>query len=106
VSTPALPKPQRFESPEYRSFIRRHHCCVWNCWKRTEAHHVVFDGQGKTGSKVDDTQTVPLCRPHHDAYHELGRADFERAYGLNLAQIIIDLLTEYIREGENLRARG
>ena len=94
----ALPKPERFESPAYLKFVRQHHCLVWGCWRSTEAHHVVFDGQGKTGSKVDDTQTVPLCRWHHDDYHACGREWFERKHSLNLALAIIELLTEYIRE--------
>lgn len=97
VSLPALrfPKPTRLDLPEYLKFVRQHSCVVLTCWNRVEASHIVFDGQGKTGSKVNDTQAVPMCRKHHSQYHA-SREGFERLHGLNLAQIIIDLLTEYI----------
>jgi hypothetical protein len=71
---------------------------VWKCFRPTQASHIVFDGQGKEGSKVDDTQTVPKCRRHHEEYHAIGREAFERKYGLNFYQVIIDLQTEYIVE--------
>jgi hypothetical protein len=94
----AFPKPVRVELPDYLRFVRRHNCVVKGCWKRTEASHIVFDGQGKQGSKVDDTQAVPKCDGHHKEYHRIGREPFERKYGLDFAQIIIRLLTEYIVE--------
>lgn len=102
----AYPKPTRVESPHYLAFVRQHPCCVPKCWKRPQASHVVFQGQGKVGSKVDDTQAVPHCEKHHLEYHEIGREAFERKYGLNLYQTIIDLLTEYtVLLWQQLKAR-
>lgn len=101
----AFPRPQRTELPDYLKFVRRHSCCVKNCWKRTEAHHVVFDGQGKIGSKVSDTQAISLCEKHHQEYHAIGRDAFELKHGLNCAQIIIQLLTEYILEKSEAKIR-
>jgi len=95
-----FPKPQRIELPKYLKFVRQHPCLIKDCWKRTEAHHVVFDGQGRTGSKVSDFQTVPLCEEHHKLFHQCGRASFEFQFGLNLYQIIIDLLSEYLMNKE------
>src|SRR3990167_6612166 len=91
-----FPKPTRVELPDYLAFVRLHHCVIKGCWKKSQASHVVFDGQGKEGSKVDDTQTVPKCDGHHREYHRVGRDRFEAKYGLNFYQIIINLLTEYI----------
>ena len=100
--TLAFPKPVRVELPAYRKFVRQHLCVVPKCWKRTEAHHVIFDGQGKTGSKVDDFFCIPLCEAHHKEAHAT-RDDFETKYGLNLYLLIIQLLGEYIagRHAEN-----
>jgi len=96
--TPAFPKPQRGELPQYLAFVRRRTCVVKGCWKYTQASHIVFDGQGKVSSKVDDTQAVPKCERHHEEYHRIGRVEFEQKYGLDFAQIIIQLLTAYIVE--------
>lgn len=95
-----LPKPFRFESRTYLHFVRQHPCVVSKCWNKVEASHIVFDGQGKVGSKVDDTQAVPMCRKHHSQYHAVGRDQFERFHGLNFAQIIISMLTAYLADLE------
>lgn len=95
----AFPKPQRIELPKYLKFIRQHQCCVDKCWRSSQASHIVFDGQGRKASKVPDTQTVPKCAKHHLEYHVIGKEEFENKYGLNFAQIVISLLTEYITLG-------
>jgi hypothetical protein len=103
----AFPKPQRVELPAYRAFVRQHTCVVWKCFRRTQASHIVFDGQGKEGSKSDDTQTVPKCDKHHEEYHHIGRDAFAAKYGLQFERIIIDLLTAYVVQlSEELRRGG
>lgn len=92
----AFPKPKRIESPAFLKFIRQHNCQVAKCWKRTQAHHLVFEGQGLMGSKVSDFQTMPLCEQHHREFHDIGRDAFSEKHSLDLKQIVIDLLTEYI----------
>ncbi len=90
------PKPERLESPPYRKYIRQHQCIVQKCWRKPEAHHVVFDGQGRTSSKVADFQCVPCCKTHHQEYHQTSRERFERKYGLDLGRLIIEFLSLYI----------
>lgn len=95
-----LPKPMRKELPEYLKYIRQQPCLVAKCYRRVEAAHIVFNGQGRLSSKVQDTQTVPLCRTvHHRQYHRIGREAFEREHGLNFYQSIIDFMTDYILRG-------
>ncbi len=94
----AYPKPERLESPAYLKYVRQHPCLIPKCWKVTQAHHLVFDGQGRIGSKVSDFQTVPLCAQHHRQFHQLGREKFAGLYALDFARIIIDLLSAYIVE--------
>jgi hypothetical protein len=92
-----LRKPERFESRPHLQFVRNHHCVVSGCWKTPQANHIVFEGQGRIGSKVADYQAAPFCFGHHEQYHRIGREAFERKYGLNLAQIVIDLLSERVQ---------
>lgn len=96
------PKPIRHESPLYLAFIRGHMCLVPKCFKAPQAHHIVMDGQGRIGSKVSDYQAVPLCEKHHRQYHDCGRERFAEWHGLNLYQIVIDLLTEYVVQREEV----
>jgi len=106
LSALAFPKPFRLELPHYLAFVRGHPCVVKKCWKKAQASHVVFDGQGKAASKVSDTQTVPKCDGHHKEYGRIGRDPFAEKYGLDFAQIIISLLTEYVvLQNERLKAR-
>lgn len=99
----ASPKPRRIESGVYLKFIRGQRCVVPKCYRFTQAHHVVFDGQGRIGSKVSDFQAVPCCERHHREYHDLGRERFALRYGLNFEQILIDLLGLFIVQSEACR---
>lgn len=97
-----FPKPARIESPEYRRYIRKQMCIVVKCWKFPDAHHLVFPGQGRVGSKVSDFQCVPCCEKHHREYHDLGRERFAEKYGLDFSRVIIDLLSAYILSRKGL----
>src|SRR5262245_42407173 len=92
----AFPKPTRLEAPEYLKWIRQQQCVVSKCYWKAEANHIVFNGQGRLSSKVQDTQALPFCEHHHKQYHQQGRAYFETDYGLNLYQLIIDHLTAFL----------
>jgi hypothetical protein len=92
----SLRKPERIQSIPYRKFVRQHPCIVWKCFRVPQVHHVVFEGQGRIGSKVSDFQCVPCCDLHHREFHSTSREQFAVKHGLNFAQIIIDLLACYI----------
>ncbi len=67
------PKHEVVRDPSYLSFVAGHACCA--CVPGplreglSEAHHW---GPRGTGQKTDDTRTVPLCRAHHDEWHDTG----------------------------------
>src|SRR5437660_461900 len=90
----AFPKPVRMEDPDYIRFIRRQPCCVSGV--RSQAHHVVPDGGGKTGSKVSDYRAVPLSLKLHDEYHRIGRRAFEQKYNIDLDLVQIQYLEMYL----------
>ncbi|MEF1310684.1 DUF968 domain-containing protein [Vibrio mytili] len=62
------PKPIRWESEKYLSFVRKLPCRV--CGKTAGvAHHLIGHGEGKVGSKASDIFTIPLCHDHHQELH-------------------------------------
>lgn len=54
--------------------------CDWSAPR--ENHHIRGDG---TSRKAPARFIVPLCRTHHASIHQIGRASFERFYGIDLA---------------------
>lgn len=72
-----MPVPGKIDE-EYLAYVRGHECAgQWlpeaaNCMSgRMEAHHI--DGRGAESSKRDDRKTVPLCRAHHQEFHDRGQ---------------------------------
>ncbi len=62
------PKPIRWESEKYLSFVRKLPCRV--CGKTAGiAHHLIGHGEGKMGGKASDMFTFPLCHEHHQQLH-------------------------------------
>ncbi|ELA8260023.1 DUF968 domain-containing protein [Vibrio alginolyticus] len=62
------PKPIRWESEKYLSFVRKLPCRV--CGKTAGiSHHLIGHGEGKMGSKASDLFTIPLCHGHHQELH-------------------------------------
>ena len=48
----------------------------------SDAHHVPTRGAGGK-----DGDTVPLCRAHHQEWHSIGEAEFDKRHGLNLRAV-------------------
>ncbi|MBO0162589.1 DUF968 domain-containing protein [Vibrio alginolyticus] len=73
------PKPIRWESEKYLSFVRKLPCRV--CGKTAGiAHHLIGHGEGKMGSKASDLFTIPLCNDHHQELHR-DMNTWERQHG-------------------------
>tara|TARA_Y100000588_G_scaffold329332_1_gene365439 strand:+ start:4816 stop:5787 length:972 start_codon:yes stop_codon:yes gene_type:complete len=73
------PKPIRWESEKYLSFVRKLPCRV--CGKTAGiAHHLIGHGEGKMGSKASDMFTFPLCNEHHQELHR-DMNTWERQHG-------------------------
>jgi len=63
--------------------IRLLPCCV--CANiGVDPHHLINQGDGKMGGTADDSQTIPLCRFHHNGLHHNVRA-FEGEHGTQQA---------------------
>lgn len=57
-----------YRSAEHLAFVRARPCCYCSAPGPSDPHH--FGGSGGTGIKAHDLFTVPLCRQHHDEYHQ------------------------------------
>ncbi len=81
-----------YRSEDYLAFVRRLPCLACNR-SPSEAHHTKKAG---TGLKGDDTRAVPLCTEHHREHDNLGRETFQKKYGLDFKEAIINCLSLYV----------
>ena len=60
-----------------------------------------------TAQKASDYSTIPLCQDCHtlaaDSYHRLGREAFERAHGLDLAELVRLLNRAWFAHGSDVK---
>ncbi len=81
------------EWPRHRKWLRSHECVctLWNklanCEGRIEVSHIRTAANSGTGLKPHDSSAVPMCHLHHFVYHNAGHAEFEKVYGLDLANL-------------------
>lgn len=99
------PKPVREIDSAYRRWIKSLPCLVdkIGCILPIDPHHVIPDGGGKMGSKVDDSRCVPLCRLHHDQAER--RDYFERHFRIDFEIAIQQLNARYRLETKPKRER-
>jgi len=69
----------------------RHRVCLV-CGLPADIHHVDTVGMGVDRNKVDHTQhrVLPLCRTHHQNYHQLGPERFAELYHVSANGIKLD----------------
>src|ERR1051325_8768537 len=93
----------------YRAWIRTLPCAVCGSKWRVEAAHTGSDGG--MSQKASDYSCVPLCRYCHTgrrgAYHQIGKREFERRYGINLTEFVRALNLKWEeREANNRRGEN
>lgn len=67
----AFPKSPPVRDRAYLDWIATEQCLLWAtgcCCAGTDPHHAGLD-KG-TGLKASDTSAIPLCRVHHDEWHD------------------------------------
>jgi len=71
----------------------RGHCCA-ACGTagdmlrgKIEAAHVRTGTDGGMGLKPGDNWTIPLCAHHHRDQHQIGEAEFETIFGIDMKAI-------------------
>ncbi len=85
----------RVRSPAHLKWIRTHHCCVPGCKNvPIEAAHVRTGTDGGMGMKPSDSWSISLCAPHHHQQHNIGEADFERVYGIDMKALAAEFTSK------------
>ena len=106
-------KTPRIRSRSHMEFVASHRCCV--CQRASvQVHHLTHGYEPKArGLKASDSQTVPMCRQHHDALHARGdEAAFWHGQRIDAEQLAADLWAQSVAagrtkenpQGANLRA--
>lgn len=84
-------------SPKYRAWIRTLPCAACETTRNVQAAHTGSDGG--IGQKSSDYSCIPLCEECHtlgnDAYHVIGKVDFEVRWFLNLEKLVKKLNREW-----------
>ena len=72
----------------------RHRRCLV-CGDYADIHHLDTVGMGMNRDHVDHTQkhVMPLCRTHHENYHQLGAEKFAELYHVPVDGIKLDVET-------------
>jgi len=111
-------KTTKIRSPIHRKFVREQPCCitkddehinmshwlshkctrgerVWDVVKSRVAHHLTalknkLKDKG-TSTKTCDSNTVPLCKIHHNTLHQMGEETFWEGWDKNPELIADDL---------------
>ncbi len=87
LGTPSTPRSQ-----EYLRFVRTLPCAVTGKTP-SDPHHTLVRGMGIKGS---DFSCIPLCREAHTYLHDHGLDEFQRYYGINVAEVVADTLHMWI----------
>jgi hypothetical protein len=89
-------------SEEYLQFIREQACLVCGT-SPCDPHHLNFKGNqsGGMGLKTSDYRTIPLCRIHHNEYHNVGKITFADRHSLDLKMEIIKHIERYMTRGDD-----
>jgi hypothetical protein len=70
-STLAISEPKRLRDKGHLKFVASQPCLV--CGRQpSDPHHLRYAQPRAIGMKVSDEFTVPLCRGHHRALHQVG----------------------------------
>jgi co-chaperonin GroES (HSP10) len=78
--------------PAYLAWIRLQPCCI--CGQDAEPHHVVSQGAG--GDDVGNV--LPLCRHHHQDFHNWGIWGFEARWKVDCKAMAIEYAVLYATE--------
>ena len=93
----AIPKARVWQSEKYRRFVASLECCVPTTTHSSRETVIPHHTEGGGRRKRDDL-TIPVCKFHHDIYHDLSRKGFEKKYGVWVDDLIV--ATQALRCGE------
>jgi|TARA_R100000084_G_C4619409_1_gene132348 hypothetical protein len=86
---------------EFINLVKTFGCSVCG-GSPVDAHHLDTIGMGSNRKKdcIEDFSCVPLCRQHHQEWHQIGNTEFEDKYHLNMWKICYLMNKGFRRENE------
>ena len=93
--------------PARREWVKALPCSVPGCPNHpSENAHVNPEGRPSDGPsgiarKHDYTQIVPLCRHHHDQYHDMGQRSFNDKHGIDVDFVACYIESRWQDEQDN-----
>ena len=104
----AQPRPSKpIRSRAYLRWVASQPCAICGSTKGIDAHH--WAPTRGLSQKVNDTRAVPLCRSHHDEFHQRGRIgamNDEQTRGKFLDLQVVMLEAAFVRMGNRLAELG
>ena len=70
---------------KFIDFVKTFGCSVCGC-TQVDAHHLDTIGMGgnRKGENIEDFSCVPLCRQHHQEWHQIGDREFTTKHSIKL----------------------
>ena len=86
---------------DYKKYIETLPCLISG--GVTEGHHLVSIGMGRDRklSRWEDYTRIPLSREYHSELHQIGLAQFEKKYQVNLYKEALIILAKWIFNEED-----
>ncbi len=78
---------------EYLDYVRSLPCLISG--KAADPHHLKA-GRRRSRERVEDYMIVPLFRQYHSELHQIGPAQFEKKYNINLYKEALLILVKWI----------
>ena len=86
---------------EFIDHIRKQtYCCICMMSGPVEPHHLKAVGMGNNRKKEMDAHysCIPVCRPCHMDYHNIGIKDFEKKHRISVYKINHQYLVGFIKK--------
>ena len=91
----------KYDTHEYLDYIRNQKHCSF-CYKKgaVEPHHINQIGMGRNRKNplIEHYSAVPVCRPCHTEYHNLGMKVYSSKHQINPFEIAHYYLAMYCKE--------
>ena len=92
------------DTKKYLDYIRQQpHCCLCYNKGKVEPHHINMIGMRRDRKKNlrEHYSAVPVCRPCHQEYHQLGEKAYSKKHNINPYELAWFYLANYLPHKDN-----
>lgn len=96
-----LQKKKRWKSKKYLRFVASLECCAsMSVYTPHDSRETVVPHHTEGGGiRKRDDLAIPLCKYHHDAYHNLSREGFEYMFDIDVDEAIEETQAAWLAAG-------